>query len=341
MTRIELHIKNGLNSIHELAGKLASGEIPEDLFVKEYKNTIKRLRRNILRDCDELFENYLKGHSYLATHLENLSLNLTGYLSICYAVKSIPDDLWKKKERGGGCFIRLYKHRKIGGKPVQLFFCECLSRSIDFFSGDYSHLDVFEHSKSLEIDRDFFCDIRDYIRTGGEKLLESIVSRIVERICSREDFFKGKGGLLTSFFKQLINTLKRIYSTPSGEPIDVSVDELMDLYDFLVLQNGILEYEVFRVVANSGYACLPKISVITIIDEEKGIREEREVDFFILGGYKIFLVEVSFRRDVEGYLEKLNTIINRLGESVSGFHFEKHIITKDNFKDFVNSLLAI
>jgi len=130
---------------------------------------------------------------------------------------------------------------------------------------------------------------------------------------------------LAPFYEQLISTLKRIYSTPSGEPIDVSVDELMGLYDFLVLQNGILEYEVFRVVTISGYACLPKISVITIIDEEKSIREEGEVDFFILGGYKLFLVEVSFRRDVERYLEKLKFIIDRLGESISGLHFEKHL----------------
>jgi len=59
--------------------------------------------------------------------------------------------------------------------------------------------------------------------------------------------------------------------------------------------------------------------------KKKGIREEGEVDFFILGGYKLFLVEVSFRRDVERYLEKLKFIIDRLGESISGLHFEKHL----------------
>jgi len=136
---------------------------------------------------------------------------------------------------------------------------------------------------------------------------------------------------------QLINILRRIYSTPPSKPIDVSVDELGDLYNFLVLQNGILEYEVFRVAANSGHACLPKISLITY---EGGSHEEREVDLLILGDYKLFLVEVSFGRDAEKYQEKLDIIIDRLGEReiVSGFRFEKYIVTRDDFEYFVNSL---
>ena len=332
-TRVERHIEWGLVSIHGLADKLAFGEISWDLFVRECKNTFKDLRRLILKDYNKLFKNYREGCYYLINHLENISLNLTGYLSIYYAFRSIPDDLWKKRE--DGYFIRLYERHKIESKPIQLLFCECLFKGIDFFSGNYSYLDIFEHSKSLKLDKDSFYEIREYIRTGKKQLLDSIISRIVTKICSEEDFFKGKGGLLTSFFKQFIHTLKRIYSTQSGEPINVSVDELDELYNFLVLQNGILEYEVFKVAANSGYACLPKISII--INEESS-REEKETDLLIVEDNRLSLVEITFRRNIEECQEKLDNIVNRLEKSVGGYRFEKRIVTRDDFRDFISSL---
>lgn len=104
---------------------------------------------------------------------------------------------------------------------------------------------------------------------------------------------------------------------------------------FLVLQNGVLEYEVFRIAANSGCACLPKISIIF---HEGGSCEEKEIDLLIVEDDKLSLVEITFREDGERCQEKLVSIIDRLGESLSGFHFEKYIVTRDNFKDFVNSL---
>jgi len=69
------------------------------------------------------------------------------------------------------------------------------------------------------------------------------------------------------------------------------------LYNFLVLQNGVLEYEVFRIAANSGYACLPKISVII---NKEGSHKEKEVDLLLLhDSDKISLIEITFRNKIK------------------------------------------
>jgi len=153
-----------------------------------------------LEDANGLFESYRKGCYHLINHLENLSLNLTGYLSIYHAFTSIKD-LWEKPENG--CFIRFYERHKIGDKPIQLLFCEYLFKGIDFFSGDYSHLVIFEHSESLKLDIDSFFEIRDYVRTCNEQLLHRLISRIVKKICSRDGIFKSKGDLLSPFLSNL------------------------------------------------------------------------------------------------------------------------------------------
>jgi len=331
--KIDERFSDGLHKTDTLFKKLVDNQISESDFKEEYENEYKELKRLIVKDYRELFKSYYDGCCFLFKQFKSSSPNLAGYLSIYYALKSRLSDLWVKPKDGS--FIRFYKYCKVGDKPIQLLFCDYLFKGINFFPKDYSYLDIFKHSKPLELDTDSFYEIQEYFRTGKEELLGTITSNIVKKICSKESTFKGEGGPLTLFFKQLINTLKKIYSTQPGEPIDVSVDELGDLYNFLVLQNGILEYEVFRVAANSGHACLPKISVITY---EGGSHEEREVDLLILGDYKLFLIEVSFGRDAEKYQEKLDIIIDRLGEIVSGFSFEKYIVTRDNFEYFINSL---
>jgi len=335
--RVSEHFSGGLNSIDTLFNKLVLNNISENDFKEEYKCRIKRLRRPIIEDYDELFKSYYDGCYFLFNQFKSPSLNLAGYLSIYYAFKSILSNLWEEHKHK--YFIRFNKHsEKIRGKPIQLWFCNFILKGIDFFSSDYSYFDIFEHFKSsLELDRDsYFFKISDYItKGGGEKLLKEIVSHIVNRICGKEAFFRGRGDLLSSFFMQFINMLKRLYSNTLEESMDISINELEKLYNFLMLQNGVLEYEVFRIAANSGYACLPKISII--IDEE-GRREEKEIDLLIVEDDRLSLVETTFRRDVEKCQEKLNIIIDRLEESVSGLDFEKYIITNDNFKDFVNSL---
>lgn len=228
---VDYQFSTGLNGIDTLFNKLVLNEISENDFEEQYKNRYKRLEESILEDYRELFKSYRNGHYFLFNQFKNSSLDLAGYLSIYYAFKSILSGLWEEQKHG--CFIRFHEYAaRIGGKPIQLWFCNFIFNGIDFFSSGYSYLDIFEHSKSLKLDRDSFYEICEYIRTSREQLLYSIISRIVTKICSREDFFKGKGGLLASFFKQFINILKRIYSIPSGEFMNVSVDELEDLYNF-------------------------------------------------------------------------------------------------------------
>jgi len=62
------------------------------------------------------------------------------------------------------------------------------------------------------------------------------------------------------------------------------------------------------------------------------------VDLLILADYKLYLVEISFRRDIEKYRKKLDIIIDRIKDRVSGLYLEKCIVTKDEFEDFVNRL---
>ena len=340
-TRIKRRIKWGLDSIHNLIGELILGKISEDLFKKEYENACEELRELISKDYNKLFRNYYEGCRFLNNHLSSISLDLSGYLSIYYALKFLPAELWKKNKEG--YFIRFYSHYKIAGTPIQLFFCECISRGVNFLSGDYSCLDIFDYSKSLELDDEDFYSFCEYIRTGREQLLSDITSRIVGKICSKEDFFKGRGKLLTSFYEQLLGNLRR-YFTRSGKPLNGPIyelaEELKDPYNFLVLQNGILEYEIFRIAANSGYACLPKISIVPVTKGGRGESsdEEKEVDLLILADYKLYLVEISFRRDIEKYRKKLDIIIDRIKDRVSGLYLEKCIVTKDEFEDFVNRL---
>jgi len=347
-TSIEEMIEWGLDKVHDLFNKLVHGEISRDLFEKAFKKRYDQLRKLILEDYYRLFESYLKGHNYLINSIRDASSNLSGYLSIYYALKFLPAELWKKKKNEEECFIRFYSHYKIAGTPIQLFFCECISRGVNFLSGDYSCLDIFDYSKSLELEEDDFYSFCEYIRTGRKQLLSNITSHIVEKICSKEDFFKGRGKLLTSFYRRLLNNLRK-YFTRSDKPLNVPIyelaEELKDLYNFLVLQNGILEYEIFRIAANSGYACLPKISVITVTKSDSGGSsyeemeyEEREVDLLILGDHRLYLVEISFRKDIEKYHEKLDIVIDRIKDHVSGLYLEKCIVTKDEFEDFVNRL---
>jgi hypothetical protein len=158
-----------------------------------------------------------------------------------------------------------------------------------------------------------------------------MVARIRDKY-DKEDFFKEKGSLLTSFFEQFISTIRKIHPT---QPDDISVDELKELYNLLVVQNGIPEYEIFRIAANFGHACLPKTSVI--INEEDDYKE-KEIDLVIIEDNKLHLFEVTFRKNTEECREKLNSIANKLEESLPGYQLEKHIITKDNFRNYVNCL---
>jgi hypothetical protein len=87
-------------------------------------------------------------------------------------------------------------------------------------------------------------------------------------------------------------------------------------------------------VANSGHACLPKVSVI--IDEEDDYKE-KEIDI-IIEDNRLDLVEITFRKNTEECQEKLNSIANKLEESLSGYQIKTHIITKDKFRNYVNRL---
>jgi|GEM_PF-1685672 hypothetical protein len=337
-TRIGDYFKGYLNSIDNLFDKLILNEISENDFEKEYEDRYRRwLNKFIMEDYEELFKSYPDGCYFLFNWLKNPSLNLAGYLSIYYAFRSILGNLWD--ERGYNYFIRFNKHAgKIGGKPIQLQFCNFILWSIDFFSNDYSYLDILENSDLLKLDKDdevIFYEIREHIRTTKEQLPDDVISHMIARIRDKhdkEDFFRERRSLLVSFLKQFISTMRKMYST---QPDDISVGELKELYNLLVVQNGIPEYEIFRIAANFGHACLPKISVI--INEEDDYKE-KEIDLVIIEDNKLHLFEVTFRKNTEECREKLNSIANKLEESLPGYQLEKHIITKDNFRNYVNRL---
>jgi hypothetical protein len=335
--RVGDHVNDGFHKIDRLFNKLILNQISENDFKEEYKNRCEKLKKSIIKDYEELFKSYYNGCRFLLNWFKSPSLNLAGYLSIYYAFRSILGGLWEGREHN--YFIRFNKYAgKIGGKPIQLQFCNFILNNIDFFSTDYSHLDILENSDLLKLDKDdesIFYEIREYIRTSKEQLLDDVIFRMIARIRDKhdkEDFFREKGSLLNSFLKQFISTIRKTYPTQPG---DISVDGLKELYNLLVVQNGIPEYEIFRIVANSGHACLPKISVI--INGEDGYKE-KEIDLVIIEDSKLRLVEVTFRKNTEECQEKLNSIANKLGESLSGYQIETHIITKDNFRNYVNRL---
>jgi hypothetical protein len=297
---------------------------------------LDRLERWILEDYERLFKCYYDGCYYLFNQLKNPSLNLAGYLSIYNAFNLIPSNLWKRAGRRDKCSIHFYEYCKIGGEPIQLWFCNFILKNIDFFLNNYSYLDIFDYSKSLVFKDPYFLAILEHVSGGcDEESLNSKISNMLAEIISREVSLKGKGDLLKLFFKQFVNVLKRIYPNLSWKPMDILFYELVELYEFLILQNGMLEYEIFRVAANSGYACLPKISIIY---DEGNTYKEKEVDLLIVEDGRLSFVEITFRKNIEECREKLNSIVDRLEESIGGFRFEKRIVTRDNFRDFISSL---
>ena len=326
-TGISYHFKESLTSIDILFDKLVLNVISENHFKKEYKSRYRKLRKLIMDDYNELFKSYYDGCYSLFNQLKKPSLNLAGYLSIYYAFRSILRDLWERHKYD--YFIRFNKHAgKIGGKPIQLQFCNFILWSIDFFSNDYSYLDILENSDLLKLDKNdefVFYEIREYIKTTKDQLSDDVISHMIARIRDKhdkEDFFREKVSLLASFLKQFISTMRKMHFT---QPDDISVDELKELYNLLVVQNGIPEYEVFRIAANSGHACLPKVSVI--INEEDDYKE-KEIDLIIIKDNKLDLVEVTFRKNTEECQEKLSSIANKLEESLSGYRIETYVITK-------------
>ena len=94
----------------------------------------------------------------------------------------------------------------------------------------------------------------------------------------------------------------------------------------MVIQHGVLEYQVFEFLANSGLACLPSVEVT--IREPDGLQERREIDLMVfshdLSDGEIDLkpsacIEVTMsdkKEKLEEDANKLRRVISYLEEKV-------------------------
>ncbi|MEN2974898.1 MAG: hypothetical protein ABDH32_04890 [Candidatus Caldarchaeales archaeon] len=217
----------------------------------------------------------------------------------------------------------------IGDDSIQSKFCEFTSRDIDFFKGDYSFFELLELHKEFQVDE---LDLKKiyYNYYKGERKGE--LENLVNKLCSRTNL-KNKG-------KQVYHLLKNFFDSlqPNLLHHELSEDEFKDIYDQFLVENVIMEYELFRVLVNNGYPCIPKVCIFK--KDEKGDVKIGEVDVMVLDDDILHLVEITLRRDPSEKEEKLSRIKELLDNEPEGISdFKPCVISnRDKFEEFIRTL---
>lgn len=294
---------------------LAYEKLTKNQYEERQKYILQEFVREVEQKIENIYNHYQEGFQKITNELSSYSLRLSGFLSIYYSLKSVLKTLW---DRDKDLCIRFSEDFQIENNPIQLWFCEFIYNDIDFLNDEYSTLYLFEHSEKLELnDEDYlyFCSASE----EEEKALE----RIVGKVCSNEEF-RQKGGMLYSFLKKFKNAFEFRR--------DISYLVIKQMYNFLVVQNGVLEYEIFRNAALSGYPCLPRVLLYCKRQPYK------EIDLLLLNDNKLFLIEITFRKDFKKCEEKLQKVSELLSERLSGIELIPCIISRDNFEEFIKEI---
>ena len=311
----------------------------------EIAGAFEEIKSRVLNSFDTLSE--------VKRELRGVLWRLRGYISMISASKILSALLDEREGSGGkGPELRFnLKSDRVGENYLLTVFARMIYNGTCFRITD-SWKTLLTATKEIEAaikkgggasdlrSKHFWGDCIRYLKDGrGEKCVKEILSKL----CSVPSL-KDKGDRIKDTIKELSQEFLRLVNKFPGDD-DAKI--FHELFNLMVLQHGVLEYQVFELFANSGLACLPRVEVT--IREPDAPQERREIDLMVFShdfsDGEIDLkpsacVEVTMsdkKEKLEEDANKLRRVINYLEEKVFPSAEISGIIVTPNFIQKVKS----
>ncbi|MCS7132726.1 MAG: hypothetical protein NZ918_03270 [Aigarchaeota archaeon] len=154
------------------------------------------------------------------------------------------------------------KDFKIDNKSIYVIFSEMVKHEVSFdIFNTYWFMILPEISgietEKLMKDEDFIrplIKMYDVYRKDNELEMNELISQLTEKMCGSISKLRGKGLLLRELLHDFINECCRFIEKKNSTSV-----MLHDLFRFLILEHGVLEYILFRFFVEFGSVCLPRV----------------------------------------------------------------------------------
>ncbi|MEM3897091.1 MAG: hypothetical protein QXO04_00555 [Nitrososphaerota archaeon] len=183
--------------------------------------------------------------------------DLRGYLSILLTAKFIIDIGKRMMNEEKRMEIRL-NDNKIKDISLYVLFPEMIKHRISFNILDESWQMLISNASDLDRidisdDKELWAELCYACISKNEEEVDRCLKRVITRLCSAESL-RRKG--------RIIKRPLREFACACSEFVrNVGKDHTMlwDLFNFLIVRHGILEYMLFKFFADLGVACIPRV----------------------------------------------------------------------------------
>lgn len=274
--------------------RLKGEEIREESFERFRKNLVNDFKK----EGNRFYRHVKESYESLVEKIAEESNKLRGYLCIYEALC--------KLEKYWGNWMS-FENIYIGnGKSIQELFCDLIGNGISFIS----IIDDFDPFNLPDIplisEKGFWPSFREkYIENS-----EYAIKDLIKKICSYPPL-KNKGGILHNYISKFFNEIEKLKDKEF-----LSSTFLEDLFNQLIVQHGILEYEIFYRVVKMENLCVPKVAFFEETEREK--REVGELDLLVLKDHPMYLgIEVTtrgkFNEEKEVALNSVKELMQKKG----------------------------
>lgn len=273
----------------------------EESFVKNKEDLEKRFKEI----GSELYSLCESSYRDLIERLGERSKKLRGYLCLYVTLREL------KAEWGN---LMRFEKRFIGDeKPIQEVFCDLVGNNISF-SPLIEDFNPFELPDIPSVDKQFWpLFIEKY-----SKETESGLQILLKRVCSFPRL-RDKGDILYEYLSQFFEIITKLKDNGF-----LSSDFLGELFDQLVVQHGILEYEAFYKFVEAKYYCVPKVSFLED-SSTPFLVKSGELDVLLLKDNVYLGIEITTRNKLNAEKNEALTKINELMQR-KNLKFEMKIV---------------